>query len=112
MGLIRRLPRGMRDVSDWAIWRLPRWLAVFVLAVIAANLAAVGVAAPLTRFRGHDLILFGVLEACTAIAVEWSRRAKEQHGMSQGRPGGVGVPGRDPAAPAVRVARPAVPGSR
>ena len=83
MGLIRRLPRGMTGVSDWPIWRLPRWLAVFVLAVIAANLAAVGVAAPLTTFRGHDLILFGVLEACTAIAVEWSRRAKEQHGLSK-----------------------------
>jgi diguanylate cyclase (GGDEF)-like protein len=27
--------------------------------------------------------LFGVLLTCTAIAVEWSRRAKEQHGMSK-----------------------------
>src|SRR5690348_3412880 len=88
MELIRRLPRRMPAVSipaisDWAIWRLPRWLTVFVLAVIAANLTAIGVTAPLTSFRGHDLVLFGVLEACTAIAVEWSRRAKEQHGMTK-----------------------------
>jgi len=90
MELIRRLPRRMPAVSgripaisDWAIWRLPRWLTVFVLAVIAANLAAIGVAAPLTTFHGHDFVLYGVLLACTAIAVEWSRRAKEQHGMSK-----------------------------
>ena len=75
MELIRRLPYRMPAVSaqlisDWAIWRLPRRLTVFVLAVIAANLAAIGVAAPLTTFRGHDLVLFAVLLACTAIAVE------------------------------------------
>jgi diguanylate cyclase (GGDEF)-like protein len=73
----------MWDARDWAVWRLPRWLAVFVLTVIAANVVAVAVAVPLTRFRGHDLVLFGVLEACTAIAVEWSRRGKEQLGMTK-----------------------------
>ena len=83
MGQIRRLSRGMGAVRDWAVWRLPRWLAAFVLTVIAANVAAIGVAAPLTRFRGHDLILFGVLEACTAVAVEWSRRGKEQLGLTK-----------------------------
>jgi diguanylate cyclase (GGDEF)-like protein len=87
MELIRRLPRRMpavsaRAIGDWAVWRLSRWLKVFVLAVIAADLAAIGAAAPLTTFRGHDLVLFAVLLACTAIAVEWSRRSKEQHGIS------------------------------
>ena len=92
MELVRRLPRRMaavgarafrcRAIGDWAIWRLPGWLTVFVLAVVAADLAAVGAAAPLTTFRPHDLVLFAVLLACTAVAVEWSRRSKEQHGMS------------------------------
>ncbi len=80
--LCRLLPR-MTAVSDWALWRLPRWIIVLVLPVIAANLAAIGITAPLTTFREHDLVLFGVLLTCTAIAVEWSRRAKEQHGMSK-----------------------------
>jgi hypothetical protein len=83
MELIRRLLRRMTAVSDWALWRLPRWIIVFVLTVIAANLTAIGITAPLTAFREHDLVLFGVLLTCTAIAVEWSRRAKEQHGMSK-----------------------------
>ena len=70
MELIRRLPRRMPAISgripaisDWAIWRLPRWLTVFVLAVIAANLAAIGVAAPLTTFHGHDFVLYAVRTA-------------------------------------------------
>src|SRR5438105_15579578 len=76
------MPAASARVSDWAIWRLPRWLTVFVLTAVAAALAAIGVAAPLTTFRGHDLVLFAVLLACTAVAVEWSRRSKEQHGLS------------------------------
>jgi diguanylate cyclase (GGDEF)-like protein len=83
VGLIRLFSRGMNAVRDGAIWRLPRRLIVFVLTVITAHVAAVGIAAPLTSFRTHDLVLFGVLVACTAIAVEWSRRAKEQHGLSK-----------------------------
>jgi diguanylate cyclase (GGDEF)-like protein len=83
VGLIRLFSRGMNAVRDGAIWRLPGRLIVFVLTVITAHVAAVGITAPLTSFRAHDLVLFGVLVACTAIAVEWSRRAKEQHGLSK-----------------------------
>jgi diguanylate cyclase (GGDEF)-like protein len=81
MRLIRRLPRRMTAVRTWAIWSLPRWLTVFVLTVIAVDVAAICIAASLTTFTGHDLILFGVLQACTAVAVELSRRTGEQGGM-------------------------------
>jgi diguanylate cyclase (GGDEF)-like protein len=83
MELVRRLPLRMTAVSDWALWSLPRWLTLFVLTVIAVDLAAIGIAAPLTTFRGHDLILFGVLQACTATAVELSRRTGERGGMDK-----------------------------
>ncbi len=83
MELIRRLPRRITAVSDWALWSLPRWLTVFVLAVVTADLAAIGIAAWFTTFREHDLVLFGVLLTCTAIAVELSRRAKERSGWDK-----------------------------
>jgi diguanylate cyclase (GGDEF)-like protein len=83
MELIRRLLRRMTPVSDWALWSLPRRLTVFVLTVITAYLAAIGIAAPLTTSRAHDLVLFGVLLACTAVAVELSRRAKERSGWDK-----------------------------
>ena len=60
---------------------MPRWLIAFVLAVIAVDLAAIGVAASFTTITTHDLALFGLLLGCTAIAVELTRKAGEQGGM-------------------------------
>jgi diguanylate cyclase (GGDEF)-like protein len=73
----------MTPVSDWALWSLPRGLKAFVLAVVTAYLVAIGSAAPFTAFRQHDLVMFGVLVTCTAVAVELSRRAKERSGWDK-----------------------------
>jgi len=81
MELIRRLLRRMTAVSDWSLWSLPRWLTVFVLTVVAVDAAAIGVAASFTTITTHDLLLFGLLLSCTALAVELSRKAGEQGGM-------------------------------
>ena len=83
MELIRRLLHQMTAVRAWALWSLPRWLTVFVLTVVAVYVAAIGIAAPLTTFRERDLVMFGVLLACTAVAVELSRRAKERAGWDK-----------------------------
>ena len=61
----------------------PRWLTVFVLAVIATDLVAIGVAASFVTITAHDLALFGLLLGCTALAVEMSRKAGEQGGMTK-----------------------------
>jgi diguanylate cyclase (GGDEF)-like protein len=78
MGLIRRLSRRIAAVSHWPLWSLPRWLTAFVITVVAADLAAIGVAASATTFSEHDLALFGLLLGCTAAAVEMTRKAGEQ----------------------------------
>jgi diguanylate cyclase (GGDEF)-like protein len=83
MEFVRRLLRRMTAVRSWALWSLPRWLAIFVLAVVAVDAAAIGTTAAFTTFSRHDLILFGVLLACTAVSVELSRRAKEHGGMDK-----------------------------
>jgi diguanylate cyclase (GGDEF)-like protein len=59
------------------LWSLPRWLVIFVVAVVAVYVAAIGVAASFTTVTEHDLILFGVLLACTAVAVELARKTGE-----------------------------------
>ena len=61
--------------------RCPRWLIVFVLAVIATDLAAIGVAASFATITAQTWLLFGLLLGCTALAVELSRKAGEQGGM-------------------------------
>jgi diguanylate cyclase (GGDEF)-like protein len=81
MELIRRLRRRMTAVKDWGLWSLPRWLTIFVLTVIALDAVAIGVAASFTTITPHDLLLFGLLLGCTALAVEMSRKAGEQGGM-------------------------------
>ena len=78
MDLIRHLLRRMIAVNDWGLWSLPRWLAVFVLTVVAVDAAGIGVAASFTEVTGHDLVLFSLLPGCTALAVELSRKTGER----------------------------------
>ena len=81
MRISRRLPRRMTAISNWPLWSLPRWLLAFVLAIMAVDLAAIGVAASFTAITRHDLALFGLLLGCTAASVELTRKAGEQGGM-------------------------------
>ncbi len=81
MALIRRLLRRRTAISDWPIWSLPRWLITFVLAIIAADLAAIGVAVSFTTITRGNLALFGLLLLCTVLAVELSRKAGEHGGI-------------------------------
>ena len=77
-----RLLRQSIAVRSWPLWSLqPRWLVAFVLAVIAADLAAIGVAASSTAISRYDLALFGLLLGCTAASVELTRTSGEQGGM-------------------------------
>ena len=77
MRLNRRPWRRLTAVREWPLWSLPRWLTIYVLAVVAVYVAAIGVAASFTGLTQHDLILFGVLLACTLIAIELARKAGE-----------------------------------
>jgi len=81
MRLTRRLSRLKSVISDWPVWSLPRWVTAYVVAVVALELAAIGVAASFTTITGHDLALFGLLLACTLLAVELSRKSGEQGGI-------------------------------
>ncbi len=65
----------------WSVWELPRRVGIFVVAVIAADLAAIGLAASSFSVRSHDVLLFGLLLACTAATVELTRRVGEPAGM-------------------------------
>jgi diguanylate cyclase (GGDEF)-like protein len=69
-------------VRSWPLWSVqPRWLVVFVLAVIAADLTALGVAATATVITRSDLALFCLLLGCTVASMELTRKSGEQGGM-------------------------------
>src|ERR1700735_5440854 len=67
-------------MSEAAAGGRRRWLPALVIAVVAADLAAIGVAAQTAAFSRHNLALFGLLLACTAVAVELTRKVGEQGG--------------------------------
>jgi diguanylate cyclase (GGDEF)-like protein len=75
--------RAWRDLRAWAVWKLPRRVTVFVVAVIVADCAAIGLAASVLSVRSHDLLLFGLLLACNAATVELTRRAGEPAGVTK-----------------------------
>ena len=77
MRLNRRPWRRLTAVRDWPLWSLPRWLTLYVLAVVAVYAVAIGVAASFGSLTQHDLILFGVLIACTLFSVELARKTGE-----------------------------------
>src|ERR1700730_18460869 len=77
-----RLLRQSFAVGSWALWSVhPRWLVAFVLAVIAADLTALGVAASSTAITRSNLALFCLLLGCTAASMELTRKSGEQGGM-------------------------------
>jgi len=77
-----RLLRQSFAVRSWALWSVqPRWLVAFVLAVIAADLTALGVAASSTAITRSNLALFCLLLGCTAASMELTRKSGEQGGM-------------------------------
>src|SRR5579859_3051741 len=67
-------------LTAWSIWKLPRWVAIFIVAVIIADLAAIALAASFFSVRSHDLLLFSLLLACNAATVELTRRSGEHAG--------------------------------
>src|SRR5215469_18921797 len=76
------MPRlGMPRVRDWSVWSLPPRVRAFVLLVICADLASIGVAAAAFRFSASQLALFAALMACGAVTVELTRRASEPAGV-------------------------------
>src|SRR5579859_4198481 len=70
-------------LPDWPVWRLPRWLAACVTAVIAAYTTAVAAAAASTPVRSGDLRLCAVFVGCGAASVELTRRAGEREGLAR-----------------------------
>ena len=78
----KRLYRSVSPaLTAWSVWKLPRRVAAFVVAVVLADLAAIGLAASSLPVRSHDLLLFGLLLAANAATVELTRRSGEPAGV-------------------------------
>src|SRR5215475_8114425 len=72
---------GVLRVRDWHVWSLPPRSRAFILLVVCAYLACVGLSAVTFHFTAADLGLFAALLACVAATVELTRRASESAGV-------------------------------
>lgn len=69
-------------VRSWPVWRLdPRWLVVFIISVAVLDGGAIGMSASMTVLQPGQLLLFGLLLACSLATVEMTRRAGENAGL-------------------------------
>ncbi len=72
-----------RPLRGWQLWGLSGWLRSYVIAVVIADLIAIGVAAYLwvPEVRATQLLLFAALLGCGATTVEMTRSRGEAAGL-------------------------------
>src|SRR5579875_3520652 len=66
-----------RAVRAWPVWALPWPLRAYVVAIVAASVAATGLEAAHTPWRWHDALVCGVLLVIGLVSVESVRRMGE-----------------------------------
>ena len=68
-------------VRTWPFWGLAPGLKTYIIAVVLADLLAIGLAAQVGLGSGRDLALLAALVACAAATIEVTRRAGENAGV-------------------------------
>jgi diguanylate cyclase (GGDEF)-like protein len=77
----RHISHPCPAVSQWPLRRLPAWLQLLVAVTVTGYCAAICAAAADTRVQAGQLRLFALLLACSAAAVELTRRTGEPAGV-------------------------------
>lgn len=77
----KRVHDRVLAVRTWPLWELAPWLRTYIVAVVLANLLAIGLAVRSGFGSGRDLALLGVLVACDAATIEATRRTGENAGV-------------------------------
>jgi diguanylate cyclase (GGDEF)-like protein len=80
-GLRNRVQARVPAVRAWPVWQNPRWLVVFIVAVVAVHALAVGVTARAASLPARDLLVLVFLLLCIAATVELTKRAGENAGL-------------------------------
>ena len=80
-GIARR--SRVAAVRTWPIWDLAPGLRAYIIAVLFAELLAIGFAARVGLGSGRDLALLAALVACDAAMVEVTRRAGDNTGVTK-----------------------------
>jgi hypothetical protein len=80
VGAARWIRERISAIESWQVWTLPRWLAAYIVVVIAADVLVLAIASRHLPVRASDLELLAALLACSAATVELTKRAGERLG--------------------------------
>jgi diguanylate cyclase (GGDEF)-like protein len=78
-----RMRERIDGVRAWPLWEHPPWLRAYIVAVAIVNLLAIALAIQAGPGSGRSLVLLGILVACEAATVEFTRRAGENAGYAK-----------------------------
>lgn len=68
-------------VRAWPLWEHPPWLRAYIVTVVLVNLLAIAVAIQAGLGTGRSFALLGILVACEAATVEFTKRSGEITGV-------------------------------
>src|ERR1017187_2255283 len=80
-GFRKRVRARGSAVRAWPVWENPRWLAVFIVAVVAVYALAVGYTVHAASLPAHAVLVLVFLLLCIAATVELTKRAGENAGL-------------------------------
>ena len=84
LGRRSRMRERIEAVRAWPIWEHPPWLRAYIVAVAIVNLLAMALATWGGGLgSGRSLALLGILFACDAATVEFTKRAREVTGAAK-----------------------------
>ena len=82
-GRRRRVRERVEAVRAWPLWEHPPWLRAYIAAVVTIDLLAIVLATRVGFGSGRSLALLGILIACEAATVEFTKRAGEIAGNAK-----------------------------
>ena len=80
-GFRKRVRARGPAVRAWPVWENPRWLVVFIVAVVAVYALAVGSTVHAASLPAHAVLVLVFLLLCIAATVELTKRAGENAGL-------------------------------
>jgi diguanylate cyclase (GGDEF)-like protein len=80
-GLCNRVRARVPAVRAWLVWENPRWLVIFIAAVVLAYATAIGASVQVASLPLRHLPVLVFLLACIAATVELTKRAGENAGL-------------------------------
>jgi diguanylate cyclase (GGDEF)-like protein len=81
LGVCKRMHAPLRAARAWPVWELPRWLASYIVVVVAAYLVVLSVVSRFYALSPRQLVVLAALLLCGGATVELTKRSGENAGL-------------------------------